>query len=353
MKYLSYLNTTIQIIGLYKGQKPFGIFIKEFFKANKKYGSNDRKHISHLCYCYFRLGKAAPPNPPLMGGLSDEPLQIQEQILMSLFLCSDSPNEILKELKPEWNEKVGLTLEEKCSMFNADFSLLNIFPFTEELSEGIDISAFILSHLRQPDLFLRIRPGKEFLVERKLNEAGIVFKKFSDTCIALPNSTKVDKVLDLDKEAVVQDYSSQRVGRFLDYAIAPSRNDKLQIWDCCSGSGGKSILAYDLIPNIDLTVSDIRKSILINLKKRFSKAGIKNYKSFVTDLTHDSRLPTHDYDFIICDVPCTGSGTWGRTPEQLFFFKEEKIKEYASLQKQIVSNVIPFLKPGGCLLYIT
>ena len=56
---------------------------------------------------------------------------------------------------------------------------------------------------------------------------------------------------------------------------------------------------------------------------------------------------------IIADVPCTGSGTWGRTPEQLYYFEDRKIEEYASLQKQIVTNVISHLAPGGYFLYIT
>ncbi len=52
-------------------------------------------------------------------------------------------------------------------------------------------------------------------------------------------------------------------------------------------------------------------------------------------------------------MPCTGSGTWARTPEQLFYFNKNQIKKYRALQKQVVENVIPYLKPGGYLLYIT
>jgi len=37
----------------------------------------------------------------------------------------------------------------------------------------------------------------------------------------------------------------------------------------------------------------------------------------------------------------------------LFYFNERKIEEYAALQKKIISNIVPNLKPGGILLYIT
>ena len=59
------------------------------------------------------------------------------------------------------------------------------------------------------------------------------------------------------------------------------------------------------------------------------------------------------YDLIICDAPCTGSGTWSRTPEQLYFFEEAIIDQYASLQKKIISNAMPALNPGGYFLYVT
>ena len=90
------------------------------------------------------------------------------------------------------------------------------------------------------------------------------------------------------------------------------------------------------------------------MEKRFEKAGIKNYKSFVIDLTSSNLKPrTSNFKLIIADVPCTGSGTWSRTPEQLYFFDERKIETYAALQKKIVSNAIPQLQPGGIFVYIT
>ncbi len=66
-----------------------------------------------------------------------------------------------------------------------------------------------------------------------------------------------------------------------------------------------------------------------------SKHGIDNYKSFVADLTdNNDSVPETKYDLIIADVPCTGSGTWARTPEQLSFFKEEKDRLLSSIAKK-------------------
>ena len=90
-----------------------------------------------------------------------------------------------------------------------------------------------------------------------------------------------------------------------------------------------------------------------NLKKRFANAGIKNYESFVVDLANKSAIQNVQSKIIIADVPCSGSGTWSRTPEQLYFFLERKIEEYSKLQKRIVSNAIAQLQPGGSFVYIT
>ena len=341
-RYHSYINSATTILSSYKGEEPFALYIKKHFAQNKKFGSKDRKQISHLCYCYFRLGKA------LLN------VTLEERIVAALFFCSISSNEILQELKPEWNDNVSLSSDEKIKLAGYNFSITDIFPWHTEISESIDKNAFSISHLQQPDLFLRLRPGKEKRVLQKLSIANIDFKIISETSIALSNASKIDEVIAIDKEAVVQDYSSQRVGDLLQNLKPQTSNLKLSCWDCCAASGGKSIMTKDILDDIDLTVSDVRESILINLKKRFAEAGIKNYKSLVADLTKPIKeLENKKFNLIIADVPCSGSGTWGRTPEQLFYFEEKKIDEYTALQKKIISTIIPHLIDDGYLLYIT
>ncbi len=275
---------------------------------------------------------------------------VAERIIAGLFLCTENSNEVLQALKPQWNELVKLSIKEKCPLIGIAYEALNMFPLLAELSAGIDINAFNQSHLEQPDLFIRIRPGQHERVIDKLDKTGIHYSLLLKDCIALPNNTKIDTVLDINKEAVIQDYSSQRVGTLL--SILSNQNKlPLKTWDCCAASGGKSIMVKDILNEIDLTVSDIRESILINLKKRFAVAGIHHYQSFVADLTKTS--PLKNYELIIADIPCTGSGTWGRTPERISFFKENILDEYCAMQKKILHNIVPCLQKGGYLLYIT
>jgi 16S rRNA (cytosine967-C5)-methyltransferase len=270
-------------------------------------------------------------------------------------------------------------------MLNAQRSIHNVFPWKDELSNDIEYEKFCESFFAQPNLFLRLRPGYENSVKEKLFKSGVHFSEMGEACLSLSNNTSIETIIEVDKEAIIQDYNSQRTGDVFKIALQHFPSNAT-VWDCCAGSGGKSLLINDIKPGVSLTVSDVRQSILINLKKRFEKAGIKKYRSFVIDLTKDkvqgtrkkgkatnnrelaisnhqpptnnqqpttSNQPTTLFDLVICDVPCTGSGTWSRTPEQLHYFDEKKIRQYASLQRIIVSNIIPNLKSGGFLAYIT
>lgn len=343
MKYAAqYVRSAAAILEQYDGSFPLAAFLKQYFKTNTKFGSKDRRFISQLCYTYFRTGHA------LKG-------TTEEKIRAAVFLCGLSIDDWGVLFAAGWLEAWSTDLENKWQIIIKEMpgsDPANIFPWKSELSESIDTTAFSNAHLVQPDLFLRIRPERKKGVLQKLAEQDIPFVQVSENCLSLPNATKIDTVLSVDKEVVIQDLSSQKVEAFINLVNDDSRITKT-VWDCCAASGGKSLLACDTIKNIQLTVSDVRPSILRNLKERFETAAIKNYDSFVADLSAKANMPSAKYKLVICDAPCSGSGTWGRTPEQLYFFTEDKIDTYAALQQKITNNVIDHVEKDGYLLYIT
>ena len=336
-----YLQYTDAILSSYHGREPFHIFLKKYFSLNKKHGSEDRKLISALCYNFFRVG----------FGVSKDVNQI-EKFYLSTSLCETSPLSLLQIFMPELNSSISLPITDKLKVAGEKFNVEKIFPFANELSNEINIRQFNLSFLIQPKIFIRIRPGFKKIVTNKIKQSGFIFEQLEGDCIAFANNEKVTDVLTVDKEAVVQDYNSQKTLNLLK-PLAEGSNIDLAIWDCCAGSGGKSIFAFDVFKKIRLTVSDRRKDILENLRLRFSAADIKNYRLLSVDLEKSSAKITESFEIIIADVPCTGSGTWARTPERLHFFKETEVRNYALLQRKIVDNALPQLKTNGYLLYIT
>jgi 16S rRNA (cytosine967-C5)-methyltransferase len=264
MKLDNQLRYAVLIIKNFRGESPLHNWLKQFFRQNKQMGSKDRKQVAGMVYSFYRLGKA------LRG------LAIEERILAGMFLCNQTGSEILQYHKPAWNDKISLPGKEKYKFLGTNFSPADIFPWEEELSSGIDFGSFCESFFIQPDLFLRIRPGKEKIVIQKLQNASVPFRQMDPCCIALANTTKLDNLIDINRDAVIQDYSSQHTGDLIDpdHCMGPD----FKVWDCCAASGGKSILAYDRNPGIDLTVSDIRESMLVQLKSVFGKQGLTDLK---------------------------------------------------------------------------
>ena len=341
-RFHSYIASASKIISTYPAGKPLAIHIKAFFAADKKFGSKDRRSIASLCYYYFRVGLAFKKHT------------VEEKILTGLFLCENTGNEFLRAFRPDLDGKAGLSFKEKTSLLNT--TTTDLFPFTDELGGDIDKEFFAQSFLKQPKTYLRIRPGRKNSVLDKLKAASIDFELINESCLQLENNIAADKILKLDKEAVVQDRNSQMVLHYLENAPGLlSTQKKITAWDCCAASGGKSILLYDKLKgNIQLTVSDIRENILLNLQKRLRQAGININRSLVSDLSVSSQLAgEEEFSIIICDVPCTGSGTWSRSPEQLYHFDQKMIKTYVERQQKIISNTIPHLNTGGLFFYIT
>ena len=339
--YPSYIKSAAQLIEQYNGQEPLANYLKKQFAANKKYGSKDRKYVAALCYNFYRMGKNFTEMP------------LADKVLLATFLCGDFSRELIPILKTSWIDFLGKSSEIKAQKLGCNLD--DVFPFKKELSKGIDFELFALSIFQQPKLFLRVRTGYRNEVSRKLKAEKIEYNFVTDDCIALPNGTKIDELLEVNKAVVVQDYSSQQTLNYIKENIENFKFPNCDVWDCCAASGGKSILCYDIILlRLKLTVSDIRFSILQNLHKRFIRIGLEKYDYFICNLQDkNSVFPKTKFTTIICDAPCSGSGTWGRTPEQIYFFKKEQIEEYANTQKQIVSNVIPFVKDGGYFFYIT
>lgn len=198
-RHYSHLNTAADILILYNGEEPFHLFLKNYFRERKKYGSRDRKEIAELCYCFFRAGRAFPD------------MELKERILSSMFICSAEAGQILQIIKPEWNQLINESAAVKIKHISHG-SIEELFPWKNKLSDDVDAEKFIESLFIQPDVFIRVRPGFESVVETKINASDQNFKKLSAQCYAFPPTTKIESFLAINREVVVQDYNSQRIG---------------------------------------------------------------------------------------------------------------------------------------------
>jgi 16S rRNA (cytosine967-C5)-methyltransferase len=340
------LRAAEQLLSGYAGLQPFPFYLKDFFRENRRFGSRDRRQVSAFCYAFFRLGRALPALP------------LRERILAGFLLCAEDAAAVFERLRPEWSAGAAGGPEARMALLreaHPAFSLEDVFPFVELLSRGVDPEPFVASHFVQPDLFIRIRPGKRERVLQCLGEAGIEYRVVGQDTLAFGNATNLDCLGAPDRDYVIQDISSQGTASIFP-ATLPGNP---LVWDACAGSGGKSIMAKDHFGDIRLYVTDIRASILVNLAHRFERAGIRAERMQEMDLSKPAGSAVKAFagkggaDCIIADVPCSGSGTWGREPWMLSGFTRAGMEEYAARQKAIVSNLVPMVRPGGYLVYIT
>jgi 16S rRNA (cytosine967-C5)-methyltransferase len=325
------------ILGKYEYPEPFHLFIKKYFKQHKKYGSRDRKIISALLYGFFRIGEQ-----PHLG--------TTQAMAMGAFLTAELPHEWFKKYVIWGEDMYHVSLPEKLD-FLEDQQIEIAIPVKNQLSEGLFELDYLESILCKPRVFIRVRKDKK-LIKEALKKAEVDFTEFGESTIGFEEGLELNKILPIEKDYVIQDANSQ----YLCSQFVIPANAK--VWDCCAASGGKSIAAYDLQQTAQLFVSDIRDTILINLKERFAKYGIKNYHVFPHDASLpaqwvNNNLPHNSLDVILCDVPCTGSGTWARTPEQYYFQSEIDFTLFTERQSLILQHAWPFLKPGGKLYYMT
>lgn len=327
------------IVDTYEGGLPLAHFLKNYFRLHHRLGSRDRKMLSEMAYAWYRCSKGMDTG------------DFERTVSACLFLCSRlSQSRIF--LPDHWHTAFDDPATDRHAWLGTQgiyFRPDDLFPFSCALSGGITREEWLHSMLAQPRLFLRIRQHREKMLER-LQEEKIECRLLDENVLSLPNSAPVDKLLE-PSWYVVQDYASQQTGRLF-------RAQKGEKWyDCCAGAGGKSLLLKDSQPEVLLTVSDIRESILRNLSDRFRLYGHTTPTLSVLDVSDaaavEQKMKGKKFDGIICDVPCTGSGTWARTPEQLYFFRQAFLEEISNRQRSILHNVLSLLAPGGRLIYIT
>jgi len=128
-----------------------------------------------------------------------------------------------------------------------------------------------------------------------------------------------------------------------------------RIWDTCAAPGGKTLILSHRHPSATLLATDANPRRLQALTTRLeatSPVGATPPRTFVADAT---ALPESEglFDLILCDVPCSGTGTLSRNPEIRHRLQPADLARQATRQREILTAALTRLAPGGHLLYST
>lgn len=146
----------------------------------------------------------------------------------------------------------------------------------------------------------------------------------------------------------VQDESSMLVGQ-----IASPKKDDV-VFDVCAAPGGKSLHCADILAGSGHVLSmDITEKKTALIQENASRLSFTNVETRVMDATVFCEELSEKADVIIADLPCSGLGVIGKKCDIKYKTQESDISSLAQIQRNILKNVISYLKPGGTLVFST
>ena len=124
------------------------------------------------------------------------------------------------------------------------------------------------------------------------------------------------------------------------------------VWDCCAAPGGKTLILAHRLSSAEIAATDISPRRLAQTEARFRRYA---YAERIRCAVADATAPAGDqsFDLILCDVPCSGTGTMARNPEIRHRLKPEEFSRQAARQQAILTAALKRLAPGGRLVYST
>jgi 16S rRNA (cytosine967-C5)-methyltransferase len=148
----------------------------------------------------------------------------------------------------------------------------------------------------------------------------------------------------------IQDEGSQIAAALVD------ARPGMRVCDFCAGAGGKTLALAAAMENAGRMVAcDTVARRLDGATSRLRRAGVSNVERRLLATERDPWVKKHkaNFDRVLVDAPCTGSGTWRRNPDARWFLTSTDLDELADKQQRILDSAARLVRPGGRLVYVT
>jgi len=306
---------------------PLDVFLNKYFRDHSSIGSKDRQEICEKLYLMIRWKRLIDFH------IKDTPTWTRR---LEVILENS-----IERLRTSTNLPANIELS-----FPKFFYDLLVCAYGEHQARN-----FCLNSNQSAPITIRVNSLKisrdnlfekwkgVFPVEKcKLSNEGITFSKRSNL-FQLPEF----------KQGFfeMQDEGSQLVGLSMD--VKPGDH----VLDFCSGSGGKTLaFAPKMATKGQIYLYDIRPHALLEAKKRLKRAGIQNAQLLDKEKLKKKGLLKR-MDWILLDVPCSGSGTLRRNPDMKDKFSPEQLQQLIQEQRAIFESSIKYLAPTGKIIYAT
>ena len=337
MKEASRIQAIIEVLEeVLKDLTPSDVILDNYFKQRRYIGSKDRRFIADNVWKIIRNRMKYTqmldnhPTPRLLTAINfwdmDLELLFNGEEYAPLVLNKDEKNLIDKAMKFEDFSCEALY---ECPLWLFDkFDNLDLLGSLNETA-FVDVRANLIS--------------REFARDR-LKKEGLFFSNTPFSPIGLRTSDRINLnncMTYQDGQIEIMDEASQII------ALLCNVKAHHKTIDYCAGAGGKSLAIGAILKNEGLILAhDISTERLSRIKKRAERLDIINIKTI-------KEVCDCDFDRFIIDAPCSGSGTWRRSPDAKYRLTEEKLNTISKTQREILEFGAKHTKVGGRLIYIT
>lgn len=347
----------------YTYDEPADQYIHKSLKENRFMGSKDRRKVRDLFFHLVRRETFLRDKLESLSQINPIPGGHNPGRLMYLIDLKERGFEgmVNRIFTGEGYDPKPLT-DFELSLFDLEnipsltpYGALSLSPFwyeklREEFGEYIEIEAEAFAKEAPLDLrvnTLKMSRGDALLMLRR-HGYELSQTAFSPHGMRMRSEGRVDLnefILKGDMEP--QDEGSQII------AMMVNACPGMRVLDYCAGAGGKTLsLAMHMENKGTLIASDISKVRLERSAERLKRLGIHNCTTVMADGKWRKKHPLQ-FDRVLVDAPCSGSGTWRRNPDLMLRTDATDIQELVEKQRAILSEVAPLVKQGGRLIYAT
>lgn len=348
---------------LEQGGFPADVLVNKFFRARRYAGSKDRKFVSGLFYRYIRNREL------LTWVLQQVQAAVHARSLSIAFIAQYEPEflpvfleedkygpEIFSSYEQELAGAIGhITLKEAPALIQNNVPEWAQEAINRRFGEGAFAEAEALNNPAALDVRLNPVMGQKNVINNIKKIIDHVDKsKYSPLGYRIHSSVNMPSVPAYSSGQIeIQDEAAQIASLLVDSKTG------MKVADMCAGAGGKSLAVASLMANKgQVHAFDIVKNKLDECAKRAKRGGhtIITQHHLPEDTTsREASLKPFEgqCDRVIVDAPCTGTGTWRRSPDQRWRNTKETLKEKVELQFSLLGEASRLVKPDGRLLYMT
>lgn len=333
------LSAVIEILTeVFKDQTPADVIIDKYLKARRYIGAKDRRAIADLTWQIIRHRVSiteclqAPLTPRLAVAytIKDEDPELyftSEKYAPAALSAAEKG--ILAHALAEAKSKEALA---ECPTW---------------LYAKINNPALVQSLNTNAPVVVRANFTTREQARARLKKEGLFFAPTPLSPIGLKSEDRLNLnncMTYQDGEIEIMDEASQLI------ALLCRCRPHHKIIDYCAGAGGKALaIAADMHNDGLIYAHDISNERLSRIKKRAERLDVLNIK-ILPALPKDKTVL---YDRFIIDAPCSGTGTWRRSPDAKFRLSPERLSELVKTQAELLEIGASRTAPGGRLIYIT